>query len=197
MGGRHDFLDLRVGELLDAIAERTPAPAGGSVAALVVAMAAALAAMAARFSNEHWDGAAGAVAQAEALRSRAAPLARADAEAYEAALAALRRPREGDQAVRDEVLGRALAGAAAVPLEIASIAADVATLAAELAERGNPNLRGDAAAGAALAAAAAAAAANLVAINLALTEEDERVRGARADARAAAEAARRALEPRP
>jgi formiminotetrahydrofolate cyclodeaminase len=52
------------------------------------------------------------------------------------------------------------------PLEIARVAADLAELAAELATNGNPNLKGDAIAGALLAEAAAQSAARLVAINL-------------------------------
>lgn len=193
MDASPDFLERRVRDLLDDVADRTPAPAGGSVAALVVAMAAALTAMAARFSYDHWEEAGGAVAQAEALRERAAPLARADAEAYGRALEALRAPKDGDAAARDEAIGRALAEAAAVPLEIAAIATDVALLAADVAEHGNPNLRGDATAAAGLAEASARVAANLVAINLAATEEDGRVTRARSLAAAASEAASRAL----
>ena len=43
-----------VGDLLDAFAEPTPAPAGGSAAALAVSMGAALLSMAARISIDHW-----------------------------------------------------------------------------------------------------------------------------------------------
>ena len=197
MDGPPDFLDRRLGDLLEDIAARTPAPAGGSVAAIVVAMAAALATMAARFSSEHWEGAGGAVAQAEALRARVSPLAQEDARAYEKALEALRLPREGDPEARNAALGEALALAAAVPLEIAAVASDVALLAADIAENGNPNLRGDAAAAAALAGAGARVAANLVAINLGAVESDERVARARALAAAASEAAARALAPSP
>ena len=83
-----EYLDLAVRDLLAEIASRTPAPGGGSVAAITVAMAAGLVEMAARFSDDHWAEAGGALAQAKALRERAAPLAREDAQAYERALAA-------------------------------------------------------------------------------------------------------------
>jgi formiminotetrahydrofolate cyclodeaminase len=190
-----DYLNLRLRDLLERIAEQTPAPGGGSVAAFVVAMAAGLVAMAARFSREHWAEAAGALAQAERLRRRAEPLGKEDAEAYEEALRALRLPREADSEGRNEVLRKALERAAAVPLEIAGIASSVALLAAEVAERGNPNLRGDAAAAAVLAEGGARAAANLVAINLGATEDDPRVVSARALVESASSAARRALAP--
>ena len=55
-----------------------------------------------------------------------------------------------------------------MPLEIAEIGARVAAMAAQVAEAGNPNLRGDAVTGALLAAASARSAAGLVAINVGL-----------------------------
>jgi methenyltetrahydrofolate cyclohydrolase len=179
-------------EFLDAIAAETPAPGGGSVAAVVTEMSAALAAMVARFSRAHWDGASGAVAQAEALRTRAAPLAQEDADAYEAVLAALRMPKDLEPEVRNALIGETLSRAADVPLRIAETAADVAELGATIAEQGNPNLRGDAAAAALLCEAAARVAANLVEINLATTVEDERIGRARELSAAAARAAKRA-----
>jgi methenyltetrahydrofolate cyclohydrolase len=160
-------------------------------------MAAALLSMAARFSREHWDGAGGAVAQAEALRVRAAPLAREDAEAYEAVLQAMRTPKDIEPEVRDTLIGETLSRAAEVPLRIAETAADVADLGAEVAENGNPNLRGDAAAAALLAEAATRVAANLVEINLATTEADERISRARRLATAAGAAAERAVSAGP
>ena len=185
--------DESVEDFLDSIAAETPAPGGGSVAAVVVEMAASLAAMTARFARQHWDGAAGAVAQAEALRARAAPLAQEDAEAYEAVLTAMRMPRDLEAEVRNTLIGDTLSRAADAPLRIAETAADVAELGATLAEEGNPNLRGDAAAAAILSEAAARAAANLVEINLATTETDERIGRARELAHAARVAAERAL----
>jgi methenyltetrahydrofolate cyclohydrolase len=178
-------------ELLDAIAAETPAPGGGSVAAFVTEMAASLAAMVARFAHD-WDGAAGAVAQAETLRHRAAPLAVEDAVAYENVLTALRMPKELEPEVRNTLIGETLSRAADVPLEIAECAATVSELAAEIAVQGNPNLRGDAAAAAILASAAARVAANLVEVNLSTTEGDDRIERARGYVRSAETAARRA-----
>ena len=185
------YTDVAFEELLDTIAAETPAPGGGSVAAFVTEMAASLAAMAARFAHD-WDGAPGAVAQAETLRHRAAPLADADAMAYENVLTALRMPKDLEPEVRDTLIGETLSRAAAVPLDIAECAASVAELAAEIAVRGNQNVRGDAATGAILAASAARAAANLVEVNLATMEGDERVEQARAFVSSAERAARRA-----
>ena len=78
----------------------------------------------------------------------------------------------------------------AIPFELAEVAAEVAELAALVAAEGNPNVSGDAAAGADLAAAAASIGARLVAINAGAG--DERVEQARALAERAARAAQRA-----
>jgi formiminotetrahydrofolate cyclodeaminase len=137
-------------------------------------MAAGLVAMAARFSREQWEDAAGVAAQAESVRARVAPLAQEDAEAYEDVLTAMRLPKDLDADIRNRLLGDALSRAAEVPLRIAEAAADVAELGALVADRGNPNLRGDATAAALLAQAAVRAAANLVEINLGTRPDDER-----------------------
>ncbi len=114
--------------------------------------------MAARFGD-------GAVAErADELRAAAAPLADADAEAYEAFLAATQRPR--DEPGRAEAVERARAGTIAVPVVIADVAGEVARLAADLVLNGNPNLRSDAAAAVHHAAGAAATAAELLAANV-------------------------------
>jgi glutamate formiminotransferase/formiminotetrahydrofolate cyclodeaminase len=178
-----DWLDEPLGRFVGRIADETPAPGGGSTAAIVVAMAAALVEMAARFSAA-WDGAAQAATRAQALRERALPMARRDAEGYEAVLRATRRGADVDAA---------LAEASAVPLELAQAGAEVAELGALVTADGKRSVRGDAAAGAVLGAAVASVAANLVAINLARTPGDERTARAAALAASAAAAAERAV----
>jgi formiminotetrahydrofolate cyclodeaminase len=159
------------------------------VAALVVAMSAGLVAMAARVSGDL-----GAVAQAESIRERVAPLAGEDEEAYREALSAMRAPAGETAEQRDEAIRRALMRAAEVPLQIAEAAGNAASLAASVAERGSEAVRGDAAAAALLAAAAARAAANLVAINLAAGAENELVARARSVAEDASDSARFVLD---
>jgi methenyltetrahydrofolate cyclohydrolase len=191
------FSEQTVNELCDTVAAETSAPGGGSVAAIAGALAASLVAMAARFSDEQWEDAAGTVAQAETLRVRLIPLADEDANAYENFLLARRMSEEVEAEVRDAAIGDALSRAADVPLAIAEASLDVASLACELAERGNPNLRGDAATAALLAEAAVRATANLVEINLATREGDERVARARELVELTRRISRRALEPAP
>jgi methenyltetrahydrofolate cyclohydrolase len=161
------FLDLGLKEFLDAVPARTPAPGGGSVAAVAAALAAGLTAMASRFAPDEWERRAGTIGRAEELRARIEPLADEDARAYGAFM------NDRTDANRERIV--------AIPFELVELAAQTAALAALVATAGNPNVRGDAAAGADLAAAAASIGARLVALNA--DASDPRI----------AESARRAL----
>jgi formiminotetrahydrofolate cyclodeaminase len=188
-----DLLDARIGDLLETLSSDGPAPGAGSVAALVVAMAAGIVTMVARASKDHWAEAGGAVGQAETFRARVAPLAQADAEVYAEALGALRRRDELEERYRDQKLQAVLERAAEIPLKITEAGSDLACLAALLVENGNPEVRADAAAASVLAEGGARAAAKLVEINLGATEDDPRVRHVRSLVDVAAEASERAL----
>jgi formiminotetrahydrofolate cyclodeaminase len=191
-----DLLDVPIREFLDNLASEEPAPAAGSAAAIAVAMAAGLIAKTARASPD-WPEAKSAVAQAEQLRRRIAPLAQSDADAYLEALAALHLPEQLESEVRDMALGQVLARAAEIPLVIAEAGADVACLAVVAADRGIPDRRPEAVAAALLAESGTRAAAYLVAANLTVTPDDERVTRARALVQVAANAAREALGSEP
>ena len=189
------FAEQSIADFCDTVSAETSAPGGGSVAAVVAALAAALTAMAARFSKEQWEDAPGAIAQAETLKTRLLPLAEEDALAYENVLLALRMPKDVDEELRDAAIGDALSHAADVPMAIAEASLDVATLACELGQRGNPNLHGDAATAVFLAEAAVRASANLVDINLGTREGDERLDHARELVETVRRISRRVLEP--
>jgi hypothetical protein len=134
----------------------------GSAAALVEAVAAAAAA---------WEHAGGAMAQAARLRTRATVLGEQNRRAHRAAAQAL-------AAGGDPELGARLEQAAMLPLAIAEAAADAAALAAHVASCAEPDIRPDAVVAACLAHGAAAAAAHLVAVNLAVSPQDPRLRSA-------------------
>jgi formiminotetrahydrofolate cyclodeaminase len=193
----HSYLDLPLGEFLDRLSSESPAPGGGSAAAMTVTFAASLVTMVARHSRSTWADAAGVAAQARKLQARCAPLAQQDAEAWEDALEALRGNGEIGAPSRDADLETKLARAAEVPLWIAEAGADVAMLAALTAEMGEGTYRGDAAAAALLAHAGSRAAANLVALNLGMRGDDARLGRARRSEEAASTAAARALDAGP
>ena len=172
------LLDLRVADLLDAVAAREPAPGGGAVAALAAALAAGLVSMADRFSGTGAE-------RAEELRAAAAVLADADAAAYDDYLRAARSARvSGDRTAAVA----ALAAATDVPLAVLEIAVEVAQLAAAVAADGNHRLRGDATAAALMASGAAAIAAVLVRENVGADDSRAVLAAARAaEVRALAE----------
>ena len=163
-----EYLDLTLGEFLDLVASGNPAPGGGSVAAVAVALAAGLSGMAARLS-------AGQLAdrlaeRADAARLRVATLARIDAESYGRVLDAYREP---DSETRRERVSDALSGASDVPLAVAEVGNEVAGIAARLVEEGNTNLVGDAITAVLLAEAGVRAAVTLAEINLSAANLDD------------------------
>ena len=185
------YLELTVEEFLGRIAAEEQAPGGGTAAAFTVAVAAGLVAMVARCSKGSWPDAAGVAAQALQIQKRAGPLAGADAEVWVEALDALRQAEAGTG--DDAALEKKLEAAAAVPLEIAQLGADVADLAALAGERCEGTFQADAVAAAALAAGATKAALHLVEVNLGVREGDKRLKRARESEQAAAAAAERVL----
>lgn len=183
-----DLFRARVEQVLDAAATPEPAPGTGALAAISLALAAAAVTGAARAAKASWPEARAAAAQAHALRARAERLAADHTVVYPKARGLL----DAGEPGRGAALETALVLAAAVPLAAAESAADVALLAADVAEWGEPSSRDDVIAAAFLAAATARAAAHLVAINLTARPGDDRVARADSLAVAAAEAAERA-----
>jgi formiminotetrahydrofolate cyclodeaminase len=171
-------------------------PPGGAIAALVAAWAAALAAAASDRSREGWDGAAGARAQAQSLRTRALQLVERGTRAHAAAMETLAERGPGADAgaseTRDWRLGQAVRKAAQPPLELSACALDVAQLAELISAHAAGEVRADAAVAAQLAAAAARAGAHLVEINLVVGGDRQPAVHARELAEAAAAAAARA-----
>jgi formiminotetrahydrofolate cyclodeaminase len=187
-----EYLDLPLRAFLDLVASGQPAPGGGSVAAVAVALAAGLSGMAARLSAGQLADADELADRADAARQRVAPLARMDAQSYARVLYAYRVP---DSETRSERVSDALSGAADVPLAVAEIGNEVAGIAARLVEESNPSLKGDAIAAVLLAEAGVRAATVLVEINLSSANvEDDRLGRANDLVDKTAATARRATE---
>ena len=138
--------ELRVGELLAALGERTPTPASGAATALTGALAAALTELAARFAEDE-----DAIVRAKAAVTRLAELADEDAEAYTAFMA--------DRS--DENRARIIE----VPREIAARADEVAALAESVSSKLTSSVAGDAEAAVELARTAARVARRLADLN--------------------------------
>jgi formiminotetrahydrofolate cyclodeaminase len=183
------YLGQELGDFLDLVASREAAPGGGAVAAVTISLAAGLVAMAAQLSERQVPDSASLVTEAERVRRRSERLADEDAEAYRAVLAAYTAARSGATTKAHEKIAAALDGAARVPLEMASLAAETAVLGARLALEGNPRLRGDATTAVLLSEAAARSAAHLVQVDVDEGDGDPAlVREAKGHVRAASDA---------
>jgi methenyltetrahydrofolate cyclohydrolase len=146
----------------------------------VAAAAAALLEKAARLSAKQWSGAADARQHAHALRLHAEELIDEDVQAYLGYVASVRSGIDLEGA-RSKTVD--------VPLELVRLAAAVATLADQLASKGNPKLRADAVVAAILAAAAAESGLTLITVNIA-GRDDVRLHEAQKLASQASELAR-------
>ena len=171
--------DETIGDFLDQLAERVPAPGGGAASALQAAQGAALLGMVARYTTgekyaEHQVTIGRIIAEVDELRAIALRLADADADAFRAVTDAYRLPQSTDeeQTARKAAIGQALTNAAWPPAQVISVAGMVVDLAEALVVIGNPNVLSDVAAAAESARAAAAMARVNVEVNLAgITDE--------------------------
>jgi formiminotetrahydrofolate cyclodeaminase len=168
-----------VGGWLDELASSAPAPGGGAAGALGAATAAALVEMVCALSEgkpaaaAHEDTLTAAHARATELRDRALRLAEQDAEVFTAVIAAYRLPRTDDEqkAARTAAIQAALVDAARVPLDTATVAAEVIELAGRILDGANPNVLSDVAVAAASARAALDASVVNVEVNLAMIKD--------------------------
>lgn len=179
MNSNKNYLNLPLSELIEDTAAKSPTPGGGSIAAVVGALAAALGRMAVNYTVGKPKYAAHEVrlqaVLAELRRSGQMfmQLAAEDMAAYERYSASRK---SGDAAEQEA----ALATATAVPLEIVAVAAVVLGLLDEIKSFLNAYLLSDAQAAAILTDAAAQAAALNVRANLKLMsrgQEQTRVAG--------------------
>ena len=166
---------------IGSVASPDPAPGGGSVAAHSGSLAAALVQMVAgltigRKKYVAVDAEMKDVArQAASLVTRCAALVARDADAYLRVMTTYKLPKDGpDAARRDALIANALVHAAEVPLETARACAEVAELAAIVAEKGNSNAVSDGGVAALVADAGCRGAAYNVRINVAALGADPR-----------------------
>jgi glutamate formiminotransferase/formiminotetrahydrofolate cyclodeaminase len=165
---------LTLGGLFEQVSGPTPTPGGGTVAAVVGALSAALAVMVANLTIGKKKYAASEDAirdlkqRAEAARTRLMTLARRDSEAFDAVLRSRRMPQATPQeaSAREAAVAIAELQAARVPLQTAEVCTDLADIAALAAKFGNANAITDAGVAGLLARAAGEGALLNVEINL-------------------------------
>ncbi len=194
--GRPVTLGMKAEPLLAAVAAPTPAPGGGSCAALAGALAAGLGEMVSRLSakkNVLAQHAGQLLKLADEFSARRAQLQSAidrDAASFDAVLAAMRLPKDSDEEkrVRDHAVEEVTQVATEVPLEVAEAAGAVLDLLAQLAPISAPAMASDLKTGQHLATAALQGALENVRINLdaiqdATFQQKARARAAQLEAR--------------
>ena len=165
---------MTIKEFSKELASDSPAPGGGSVAALCGALGAALAAMVTSLTigkekyRDVWDEMGKVQKEAQELQKRFLCLMEQDSEAFNTFFAAMKMPKETEEekALRTQKMQEGLKEAALVPLETMTACQLLAELSEKAARRGNSNAVTDAGTAALLARAAAMAAAYNVRINL-------------------------------
>lgn len=182
------FSQKTVAEFLDELASQAPVPGGGSGAALVGALGAALASMVCNLTvgkpkyADVQDDIRALLAQTEALRARLTALIDEDIAVYYRLSAAYKMPRDTDEqkAARTAAIQEILRDATKVPMQIAEACVQVLGLCKPIAEKGNVGAVSDAGVAALLAEAALRSAALNVLINLAAIKDAEFVARERA-----------------
>ncbi len=173
------LVNLKVSDFVDEVSRDTPAPGGGSIAALAGAIGSALASMVVNLSvgkgeyDAQYDDLCGLAERAQAVKDELIRAIDADTEAFNEVIAALRMAK--DTAEQDELRSVAIqAGyksAAEVPLRTAQLCREVLDLCQEAADIGNQAVMSDAGVGALMALAGVQGAIHNVRINLPHTKD--------------------------
>jgi len=193
---------VTIANFFDSVAAASPTPGGGSVAAFAAALASCLPAMVAGLTIGKKKYAAAEEemkrikTESERLRRELLGFARADGEAFEAVLDAVRMPQTTPAEIeaRAQAMAAAGVGACRVPLQTAAACIEVIELAMQAAKSGNRNAVTDAGVGGLLAQAAAEGALLNVEINLKSLQEGADKQGVEMDLHRLAATLRRTSE---
>ncbi len=150
--GRQMFTEQQLQTFLDQLASRSSTPGGGSAAAIMGAMGAALLSMVANLTAgkknyAHVDAQMREfLVRSEALRAEVTGMVQADVEVFDRVMAAygMSKETEAAQATRSAAIQAALKEATDVPLACAQLCADIIELCRPVAEQGNLNVISDA-----------------------------------------------------
>ncbi len=170
-----------IAAFLDELASSSPAPGGGSVAALAAALGTALTSMVCNLTigkkkyADVEEEMKKILVQSEDLRSRLTSLIQKDTNAFNKVMEAYGLPKETDpqKALRSAAIKEATKEATLVPLEVMKHCIDALALAQQVASSGNQNSVSDAGVAALMLHAAAESASLNVKINLNALDDPE------------------------
>jgi len=141
------LIEMKLKDFIDELSSDSPAPGGGSVAALAGALSSALSSMVCnltigkeKYKDVEYDMEK-ILDRVEDIRERFMELIDRDTEAFNRVMDAFKLPKntEEEKKIRREKIQDALKGAALVPLETARLCAEMIELCKEIAEKGNKN----------------------------------------------------------
>lgn len=175
------LVDMSVRGFTEETASESPAPGGGSIAATMGAMGAALATMVANLSShkrgwdERWEEFSDWADRGKAAHDRLLALVDEDTDAFNALMDAFGLPKgtPEEKTARSASIQAATRKAIEVPLEVMQVAHDAFDVIAAMAEHGNPNSVSDAGVGALAARAAVLGAGLNVKINCGSLKDKE------------------------
>lgn len=178
------MFDARMSDWLGQLADRTPTPGGGAVAALCAASAAALLEMVANYTTgKKWadreEPMKAIVAEVADLRAQAAQLAVDDAAAFGRVGEAYGLPKATDEekVARSAAIQEATLGAAQPPVQVGRLAVRLVVIADEMVDPANPNVLSDVGVAAATARAALSGSITNITVNAAFLTDDDASRG--------------------
>ncbi|MFH0882561.1 MAG: glutamate formimidoyltransferase [bacterium] len=171
-GGK--LVDLTLTGFAEELASESPAPGGGSVAALAGSLAASLATMVGNLTHgkleyeKAWDDVEQAAVKGQELKDRLLKAIDDDTEAFNGVMAAMRLPKKTDEQIaeRSAALDEANKSATLVPYSVCEASLATFDLIDVMVEKGNPNSISDTGVAAYCAHAAVHGAALNVRINL-------------------------------
>ncbi|WP_162131444.1 cyclodeaminase/cyclohydrolase family protein, partial [Limnohabitans sp. Rim47] len=136
--------DMKVADFLSELASNSPAPGGGSVAALAGALSGSLVSMVGRLSGkceEAQKQIKEIIKISDQLVEELKELIEKDTQAFNQVMAAFKMPKGTDEekAARSRAIQKGMKEAALVPLKVMEKAVKVMELAREIAEVGNQN----------------------------------------------------------
>ena len=181
------FQEQQLQTFLDQLASRASTPGGGSAAAIMGAMGAALLSMVANLTvgkkqyEDVEEEMQAVLEQAEAMRARLTGMIQADVDVFDKVMAAYGMAREtaAEKTARSEAIQAALKEATDVPLACAQLCVAVIDLCRPAAEQGNVNVISDAGVAVLAAHAALRSAALNVYINIGGIRDEEFVQDRR------------------
>ncbi len=174
------LVNLKVSDFVDEVSRDTPAPGGGSIAALAGALGSALASMVVNLSvgkgefDSQYDDLCELAEKAQTIKDELIRAIDADTEAFNEVIAGMRMAKDTaeQQTLRSQVIRAGYKSAAEVPLQTAKLCRQVLDLCTAAADIGNQSVMSDAGVGALMAYAGVQGAIHNVRINLPNTKDD-------------------------